>query len=83
MKSRTISEATVRRCLLLRHRNATKSFPNDTVYILSKIVTEIVKEILYRLLFRLPVNCLIKLELFSLANFINDFVNDSYNMIMS
>lgn len=48
MKTRTIPEATIRRCLLLRHRNVANSFPNDTVYILSKIASRIVKEILYR-----------------------------------
>ncbi|EJW86697.1 hypothetical protein WUBG_02393 [Wuchereria bancrofti] len=57
MKTRIISEATVRRCLLLRHRNATNSFPNDTVYILSRIATEIVKEILYRSATNAEENC--------------------------
>ncbi|VDM07754.1 unnamed protein product [Wuchereria bancrofti] len=50
-------ETTVRRCLLLRHRNATNSFPNDTVYILSRIATEIVKEILYRSATNAEENC--------------------------
>ncbi|VDK65283.1 unnamed protein product [Onchocerca ochengi] len=57
MKTRTIPEATVRRCLLLRHRKASNSFPNDTVYILSKIATEIVKEILYRSAINAEENC--------------------------
>ncbi|EFO23560.1 hypothetical protein LOAG_04924 [Loa loa] len=57
MKTRKISEATIRRCLLLRHRNATNSFPNDVVYILSEIVTEIVKEILYRSATNAEENC--------------------------
>ncbi|KAL3997411.1 hypothetical protein ACH3XW_10795 [Acanthocheilonema viteae] len=57
MKTRTISEATIRRCLLLRHRNAASLFPNDTVYILSKIATKIVKEILYRSATNAEENC--------------------------
>ncbi|MCP9264212.1 ER membrane protein complex subunit 3 [Dirofilaria immitis] len=57
MKVRTIPEATIRRCLLLHHRKASNSFPNDTIYVLSKIVTEIVKEILYRSATNAEENC--------------------------
>uniref|UniRef100_A0A915Q1I8 Centromere protein X n=1 Tax=Setaria digitata TaxID=48799 RepID=A0A915Q1I8_9BILA len=57
MKPRTISEAVVRRCLLLHHRTDANSFPNDIVYILSKVATDIVKELLYRSAINAEENC--------------------------